>query len=523
MVASTCSAFLQVHARPLYVRASAGKHLLCGTKVGAWRVRDRCREHTQTQSTTYSVVNEPGGVHAALTVIETPALALGSYTRRILAIAQILTRIDHAGAVSILDAGLAADGRPYVVTELHDGVTLAERVQDGAPVERQRAITILRGICAALIAAHEVGVVHGSLELNHVLLAEGDDCHVRLLDWGVERTINDEARRAGVDRAMDASWMAPEEMLGIVSPQTDAYALGAVAFQLLFGAIVSDRRPGWLDARVAALEPADPCSLETLVCELLAADPRARPKLSEVAERLATIAHALERPSVSTTRAPVAAILAESFPDPYSKARAPRWVVTCVALGSIAAIATMFVVAGAGERSSHAASAQSVLIRSATATDPVATGVTATGPVVTGAAATPADPIGPPVPALERLVIPAVNPHRDTVRAHRATPARRVVKDANITDPSDGVRTELLNEYQRIGHDLIELRKQHGAAINELWQRFDALHIHQALATTKTRAAAATTLGELRVKIDRNKAVQPSPACIHNPLAEGCR
>jgi hypothetical protein len=557
---TTCSAFLQGHARKLYARAGTGKRLLSGTKVGAWRVRDRCREHHKTQSTTYSVINDVGGEHAALTVFETPALAFGSYARRILSIAQILTQVDHAGAVSIVDVGLTADGRPYAVTELHDGVTLAERLQDGARVDRLHAVTILRGICASLIAAHEVGVVHGSLELGHVLLADGDERYVKLLDWGVERAISDEARRAGVERATGASWMAPEEILGITSPRTDAFALGAVAFQLLFGPVSSeangssdaasstviggDEQPGELEARVAALEAASPRSLEALVGKLLAADPRARPTLDEVAQRLETIARELTRPSVPDTRPPV---LDEDEGYPSIEA-SRRWMLAWGALGSIAAIVAMFIV-------THAAD-EHVGIAGASATGMTATGVTETGAVMTGGAGTDAAGTGAvttggagtdatgaatgavvtgttaiatvakaPVaaPGRERSPMRTVTPRLapDTVRMARARPAHRRVE--NTSAPSDDGRAKLLTQYQRIGHDLIELRKQRGAAINELWEQFDALRIHHALATAKTRAAAAATLSELRVRIDRNKAVQPSPACMQNALAEGCR
>jgi len=113
---------------------------------------------------------------------------------------------------------------------------------------------------------------------------------------------------------------------------------------------------------------------------------------------------------------------------------------------------------------------------------------------------------------------------RQTQRASRPTPASDRATHADTSKQAADIRSQLLTQYQRIGHDLIELRKQRGAAATaDLWQRFGSLKIHYALATAKTRAEVAATLGDLRDKIDRNKALQLSAACLQNPLADGCR
>ena len=95
---------------------------------------------------------------------------------------------------------------------------------------------------------------------------------------------------------------------------------------------------------------------------------------------------------------------------------------------------------------------------------------------------------------------------------------------AIVASGDEARRAELLTRYQRIGHDLIQLRrKRTSEAIAQLWDEFNALKIHHALANAETRATAAATLDELRAKIERNAAVEPSKACLESPLADGCR
>jgi hypothetical protein len=78
-------------------------------------------------------------------------------------------------------------------------------------------------------------------------------------------------------------------------------------------------------------------------------------------------------------------------------------------------------------------------------------------------------------------------------------------------------------DYQRVGHDLLDLQAQRGLFdCGDLASRFRAIKLDTALATPASRAAAATTLAEIATKIVRLRGVQVEEACLHNPLAAGC-
>lgn len=537
MPSTPCTAFLQSSVGRLPSRAGTAIRLLPGTKTGAWRIVGP--RQAGSRSDTYPIVHEREGVLAALTVFDTPAVALASYTRRILETAQILTAIEHPGVVSIVDAGLVADGRPYVVTEAHRGMPLEERIADDR-LDPADAIAIVRAICEPLIAAHEMGVVHGSLTLEHVFLLNFDDSSVKLLDWGVERAILDEARRAGIDVPAQVYPTAPEASLGILSTKVDAYALGVLAYQLLLGCLPfeADTQVGirLLQEHAApdprALWPAIPPALETLLCELLAVDPRARPSIRSTADRLAIIARELAPP-------PELALIAE--PPPRIDARSrfnPRIaaaVTTTVLLAALAmnvATDTDEVVTMASPRSQ---AVQPEIIAAPT-TPPVATIAApavvvapprVSAPATTSAAASVA--VAPP-PAPPGRVASARSSeprsHRVLARATASPPAKKPVATvrAKAAPIVGNHSSELLTQYQRIGHALLELRQARPTpATAEMWQQFQALKIQPALASATARASAAATLLELREKIERHKGISVSDACRANALADGCR
>ncbi len=93
----------------------------------------------------------------------------------------------HPGIVPALDAGLLADGRPYLVMELPPPESLDERLQRRGPMPFLQAVRVVLQAGRALRAAHRAGVVHGALRPECVLLAE--DGQARVSDFGVSRVI----------------------------------------------------------------------------------------------------------------------------------------------------------------------------------------------------------------------------------------------------------------------------------------------------------------------------------------------
>jgi serine/threonine-protein kinase len=146
--------------------------------------------------------------------------------------AELIAQLRHANLVAIVDYNLLPDGRPYMVLEYLDGITLRRRLARGA-VSLDAARSIVRQIGSALAAAHAIGVLHRDLKPENVMLVDDDPVlhpagRVKLLDFGISRDA----------RSGTPEYMAPEQVLGdpkALDARCDVYALGAIAVELLSG------------------------------------------------------------------------------------------------------------------------------------------------------------------------------------------------------------------------------------------------------------------------------------------------
>jgi serine/threonine-protein kinase len=155
---------------------------------------------------------------------------------------QILARLAHPGIVPLLDGGVTAEGRPYLVMQYVDGepvTTFCE--QRGCGIEER--LRLAREIARAVEYAHRNLVVHRDLKPSNVLVTR--DGEARLLDFGVakllEGPMQDEAlpvTRAET-RILTLEYAAPEQVqCGPITITTDVYGLGVLLYELLTG-----RRP----------------------------------------------------------------------------------------------------------------------------------------------------------------------------------------------------------------------------------------------------------------------------------------
>ena len=92
-----------------------------------------------------------------------------------------VSRVVHPNIVPVFEAD-EIDGQAYIVFGRVLGTTLAQACGQGAPMPPREAAGVLLQVLDALAAAHALGIVHGDLTSNRVLL--GNDGHVRVSDFG---------------------------------------------------------------------------------------------------------------------------------------------------------------------------------------------------------------------------------------------------------------------------------------------------------------------------------------------------
>src|SRR5262245_24511539 len=99
--------------------------------------------------------------------------------------AEVLASLNHTNIGTIYDLQ-EANGSRFLIMELVEGETLAERIQRG-PLPVDEALQIAKSICDALEAAHEKGVIHRDLKPSNVKIMP--DGKVKVLDFGLAKAM----------------------------------------------------------------------------------------------------------------------------------------------------------------------------------------------------------------------------------------------------------------------------------------------------------------------------------------------
>ena len=205
--------------------------------------------------------------------------------------ARAISALSHPHICTLFDVGHEGDV-PYLVMELLQGETLAERLTSG-PLPPSQALTIASQIGSALAAAHRVGIIHRDLKPGNIMLTPvradlTGAPQVKLLDFGLARTASRESGGATTQVALTTGgetvgtipYMSPEQLEGRpLDARSDIWSFGCVLYEMFTG-----RRPfaGDSDARliseILTSQPAPiaPAALDRVIRKCLAKDPEQR-------------------------------------------------------------------------------------------------------------------------------------------------------------------------------------------------------------------------------------------------------
>jgi serine/threonine protein kinase len=160
-------------------------------------------------------------------------------TRQLVKEAGALASLQHPHIVTIYDVGSDQDG-PYVVMELISGKTLDELIER-APLTwtdfRELAVQTME----ALIAAHELGMIHGDIKPTNLMLTwlPSGKFQMKIVDFGLATLTHSQSLEElqVIDAVFGSiSFMAPEQFERIpLDSRTDLYAMGCVYYHALTG------------------------------------------------------------------------------------------------------------------------------------------------------------------------------------------------------------------------------------------------------------------------------------------------
>jgi serine/threonine-protein kinase len=163
--------------------------------------------------------------------------------------AQAAAAIRSPHVVQILDYG-TDDKLPFMVMELLDGETLAQRLRKEKRLSAQETAKVIAHIGRAVGRAHEEGIVHRDLKPENVFLVNNDDEEVaKVLDFGVAKiesaNLGEEGTRTRTGSILGTPYyMSPEQAQGnkAVDFRSDLWSVAVIAFECLTG-----KRPFYSD------------------------------------------------------------------------------------------------------------------------------------------------------------------------------------------------------------------------------------------------------------------------------------
>jgi serine/threonine protein kinase len=187
------------------------------------------------------------GARAAVKVLHAEFSSHKDVRERFLREGYAANRVEHAGAVKVLDDDVVATGpaagTAYIVMELLEGESLQERLERGPPIGELEFLAIARSVLEVLEAAHSRGVVHRDLKPENLFLVRGEadakvGTRVKVLDFGLARLLQGQAITSYGLALGTPSFMSPEQAAGRIDEidgRTDLFALAATGFRLCTG------------------------------------------------------------------------------------------------------------------------------------------------------------------------------------------------------------------------------------------------------------------------------------------------
>ena len=221
--------------------------------------------------------------------------------------ARIAASLQHPNAVAVYDVA-DHDERPYLIMEYVPSHSLAEVLVERTVLDPLEAVEIGAQMASALVAAHEIGIVHRDVKPANILLAENGVA--KLTDFGISRAAGDVTVTATGEMLGTPAYVAPEIAQGrAASAASDVFSLGATLYAAVEGVPPFGTGPSAIALLLRIVNdeirpPEQQGPLTDTLMWMLRNDPADRPSMEAARRSLRAVAASLSPPEVHVTPGP---------------------------------------------------------------------------------------------------------------------------------------------------------------------------------------------------------------------------
>jgi serine/threonine protein kinase len=233
--------------------------------------------------------------------------------------AETISRLHHPNIVQVTDFDTTPEGEPYLVMELLQGESLADRLRREVTLGLEQVVLIVWQVASALADAHGKGIVHRDLTPANVFLTSvpGQPLFVKLLDFGISKAV---VGARNITKTFEVvgtvQYMAPEQAVGgAVDTPADQFALACIVYRSLAGKLPFDGKSPMEVLQAVAFQRPEPIGLhrpnlpiavDEVLATALSKDPAGRfTKISDFAVALTRAADSSVNVTFSTAPPPL--------------------------------------------------------------------------------------------------------------------------------------------------------------------------------------------------------------------------
>jgi len=230
----------------------------------------------------------------ALKVLRRELVQDESSVKRFLVEAKAVASLRSPHTITLYDFGISREGLLYFTMELLEGRALTKIIRTEAPLDPERAVGLVLQVCDSLKEAHGKGILHRDLKPDniYVLPGEGGKEHVKVLDFGIAKMLNEGKEGSITATGMICGtpmYLSPEQATGLsLDGRSDMYSLGIILYEMLAGSPpFEDATPMGILLKQVNQEPAPvsvrnpnvqvPLAIDRFIMRVLSKRPEDRP------------------------------------------------------------------------------------------------------------------------------------------------------------------------------------------------------------------------------------------------------